>query len=86
MGRAKLLGPGLLDFVVTWTERAMPGSTGSLDAPLSEAEVEEKLQAFAAPNIGDARTARLWSMRSRLLDPDSALSELSQIVMPPPEG
>lgn len=56
---------------------------GSLDAPLSEREVEEKFHNFASPTIGATRAADIWTMRRHLLEPGVRLAELSALVHPP---
>ena len=56
---------------------------GGPEAPLSEAEVEEKLHLFAAPVLGSARVGALWDMRRRLRDPKQKFSELIDLIASP---
>ena len=57
---------------------------GGLDAPLSEAEVEEKFHLFAGPTLGPDRTRALWTMREKLLQPDTMFRELADLVSAAP--
>ncbi|MGC3938644.1 MmgE/PrpD family protein [Roseobacter sp. EG26] len=57
---------------------------GGLDAPLTEAEIERKFHNFTAPTLGAERSARIWSMRDRLLEPDARFCELTALVTPAP--
>ena len=56
---------------------------GGPEVPLSQAEIEAKLNLFAGPLLGDARTSALWDMRTRLLEPDAKFSELIDLVTVP---
>ncbi|WP_420014088.1 MmgE/PrpD family protein [Tateyamaria sp.] len=51
------------------------------EAPMDMTEVEAKFHLMAAP-LDDARRAALWSMRTRLLEPDAQFCELLGLVLP----
>ncbi|WP_298839642.1 MmgE/PrpD family protein [uncultured Roseobacter sp.] len=57
---------------------------GGPDTWLPEAEYEEKFMQFCAPVTGDARAARLWNMRMRMVDEgDMLFSDLVDLVTQP---
>ena len=59
---------------------------GGPEAPLPLDEVEQKLQLFAAPVIGEAKSAALWRMREEMLSPEHKFSHLIELATAPPEA
>jgi len=55
---------------------------GGPEAPLSEAEVAQKIDIIAT-DMPPERRAALWEMRHTLLDPDQRFSDLLRLVHPP---
>lgn len=59
---------------------------GGPEAPMEESEIVAKLHTMTAGNLSSKRTNRLWAMRDRLLEPDSRLAELAEIINQPCDG
>jgi 2-methylcitrate dehydratase PrpD len=79
----------MADVTVTLTDgtRLSSGDVharGGLDAPLTEAEVEEKFGNFAGPQLGPVRTKAIWAMRDALLQPETLFADLAELVVPAP--
>ncbi|MGB7241286.1 MAG: MmgE/PrpD family protein [Sulfitobacter sp.] len=75
----------MADVVVTTTDGTKISSgdvhaRGGIDAPLSEAEIAQKFENFAAPTIGRSRAQAIWRMRENMLDPDLPFSALTDLV------
>ncbi|QGX96809.1 MmgE/PrpD family protein [Roseovarius faecimaris] len=56
---------------------------GGVDAWMSDAEVEEKFHGFCAGVLSEERAHALWAMRDRLLQPDSRIADLTELVNAP---
>lgn len=59
---------------------------GGPEAPMSDAEVKEKLHFMAGGILPSERIAAIWAMRDALLDPSVKFAELAKLVTPATEA
>ncbi len=55
---------------------------GGPEAPMPLSEVADKFRTMTGPVMPEARSAALWAMRARLLEPDVKFEELARLVRP----
>jgi 2-methylcitrate dehydratase PrpD len=58
---------------------------GGVDAPMPEAEIEEKFHVMTSSTLPEARSRAIWAMRHRLLEPGTRLADLTALIQGPAE-